>query len=241
MISLINKNLKKGMLKLKNHEHHHNHSKSTENEVFVNAAYENGKLFIELQDKNQKAPELEVSHEKDLHLIVVSEDLSEYKHLHPVQTDKGKFEYDIQLASGMYKLFVDIQPKGLAYQATPVHLHVGHHQVTSELPALEVDTEFRKTIDGHTVELSVDSLKAHHPTVFTYDTKDSTPEPYLGALGHVVILDEKGEQFIHVHPSFDDNTVFETIFHQPGHYKVWSEFKFEGNVYVYPFVINVTE
>jgi len=66
---------------LKNHEHHHNHSKSTENEVFVNAAYENGKLFIELQDKNQKAPELEVSHEKDLHVIVVSEDLSEYKHL----------------------------------------------------------------------------------------------------------------------------------------------------------------
>lgn len=229
------------MLKLENHNHHHQgHQQSTESEVFVNASYENGKIYVELQDKNQEAPELEVSHEKEFHLIVVSEDLSKYKHLHPIQTEKGKFEQEVDLESGMYKLFVDIQPKGLAYQVKPVHIHVDHH-TSSEKVGLQVDREFINTIDGRQVELSIDSLRAHHPTVFTFDTKDISPEPYLGALGHVVILDEKGEQFIHVHPSSDEDTVFETVFHKPGLYKVWGEFKFDGKVIVYPFVIEITE
>lgn len=69
--------------------------------------------------------------------------------------------------------------------------------------------------------------------------KDAKPEPHLGALGHVVVLDEDGEKYIHVHPVADDKTVFDTKFEKPGIYKIWAEFKFEGQVNVYPFVIEV--
>ncbi|WP_227396110.1 hypothetical protein [Jeotgalibacillus aurantiacus] len=230
---------------MENHQHHqhatHNDHAAVENEVSVTAAYEDGKIVVELKDPEGNAPVLETSHEKDLHLIVVKNDLSEYRHLHPVSKENGVFEQVYELPDGMYKVFVDIKPKGLAYQVKPVELHVGEHQNHSAENDLSVDTEFEKTVDGRTVALSVNSLKVNEPTVFTYTSKDGKPDPYLGALGHVVILDEDAEEFIHVHPSSEDETVFETHFSKPGIYKVWGEFKFGEQVHVYPFVIEVTE
>jgi hypothetical protein len=64
-------------------------------------------------------------------------------------------------------------------------------------------------------------------------------EPYLGAAGHVVILDEKGEHYLHVHPVKENETVFQTEFDRPGVYKIWAEFKQNGKVRVFPFVVEV--
>lgn len=72
-----------------------------------------------------------------------------------------------------------------------------------------------------------------------FNIKNAIAEPYLGALGHVVIIDEKVEKFIHVHPISDESTLFQTQFDKPGLYKLWAEFKFDEAVTVYPFVIKV--
>lgn len=72
-----------------------------------------------------------------------------------------------------------------------------------------------------------------------FDLKGAEPKPYLGALGHVVILDENAENFIHVHPVSDDEPVFKTEFTKSGVYKIWAEFKFGEQVNAYPFVIEV--
>lgn len=80
-----------------NHEYLHysthlNH-KVKENEVFFQADYKDGKILIKLIDKHQRAPELEASHEKELHVIVVNNDLSEYKHFHPEKIDGSVHVY----------------------------------------------------------------------------------------------------------------------------------------------------
>ncbi|USK67050.1 hypothetical protein [Peribacillus frigoritolerans] len=72
-----------------------------------------------------------------------------------------------------------------------------------------------------------------------FNIKNATTEPYLGALGHVVIIDENVENFIHVHPISDKSTEFQTHFDKPGLYKLWAEFKFDGEVIVYPYVMKV--
>ncbi|MFS0593189.1 hypothetical protein AB1L05_16505 [Cytobacillus horneckiae] len=54
-------------------------------------SYTNGEITIELKDKNNHFPELEVSHEKLMHLIVVSSDLKEYHHLHPEDQHEGGY------------------------------------------------------------------------------------------------------------------------------------------------------
>jgi hypothetical protein len=223
-----------------NSEHgHENHSASTASEVTPKISYANGEITIELTDKNNHAPELEVSHEKYMHFIVVSSDLKEYYHLHPEQKDEGIYRQKISLADNSYKVFVDIKPKGLQYSVKPIELHVGeaHHEHGDN--DLVADTNFTKTINGQTVELTTQSFEANKEIILNFDVKDAKPEPYLGALGHVVLLDEDGETYIHVHPAADDKTVFETKFNKPGIYKLWAEFKFGEQVNVYPFVIEV--
>src|SRR5699024_1673267 len=186
------------------HQHHSNHGVS---EVIPEISYGQGELIIELKDKHGKVPELKVSHEKIMHLIVMSSDLNDYYHVHPEAKDKGKFVQKIDLTDGNYKVFVDISPKGLNYTVEPITISIGSHK-SSTTNNLIADTNFTKTIKGQTVELITDTIEVGKDVTFNFAVKDATPEPYLGALGHVVITDELGEKFIHVHPMSEKETAF---------------------------------
>jgi hypothetical protein len=218
---------------------HSNHGTTTESEVVTNVKYEEGLISIDLKDKDQNSPELEISHEKIMHLIIVSADLEDYYHLHPEEKGNGVYTVKFDLPENSYKAFVDIKPKKLTYQVSSIELHVGEGHGEYEENSLKVDTNLTKTINEKTVELTTTELGINKDVTLSFDTKGITPEPYLGALGHVVILDEKGEKFVHVHPTSEEKTQFETKFDKPGIYKVWGEFKFDGKVGIYPFVIEV--
>ncbi|QQZ10401.1 hypothetical protein [Heyndrickxia vini] len=221
------------------HIHHQDQAADTVSEVTPKVSYDNGELTIELKDKNNQVPELEVSHEKYMHLIVVSSDLEEYHHVHPEQKGEGIYKQKINLANNSYKVIVDITPKGLQYSAKPIELHVGESHYDQHDNHLVADKNFTKTINGQTVELTTQSFEVNKEITLNFDVKDAKPDPYLGALGHVVVLDEDGEKYIHVHPVADDKTVFETRFDKPGIYKLWAEFKFGNQVNAYPFIIEV--
>jgi hypothetical protein len=218
---------------------HSDHGAPSKSEVATNVAYENGMITIDLKDENQNPPELEISHEKSMHLIIVSTDLKDYYHLHPENKGNGMYTVKFELPENAYKVFLDIKPKNLAYQVSPIEMQVGKSHGEQKEPSLKADTNLTKTIHDKTVELTTTELEVNKEVTLRFDTKGITPDPYLGALGHVVILDEKGEKFVHVHPTSEDKTVFETKFDQPGIYKVWGEFKFDGEVNSYPFVIEV--
>lgn len=221
-----------------NMEHHHHNSHGI-SEVQPEVSYRNGELVIALTDKNGDAPELKVSHEKIMHLFVMSDHLGDYHHLHPEGKGDGLFTSNVNLPDGNYKVFVDINPKGLDYTVKPVPISVGEAPVESPKNHLNADTTFTKTINGQTVELITGAIEAHKEVTFTFDVKNAKPEPYLGALGHVVITDERGEKFIHVHPVSNHETVFNTQFEEQGTYKMWAEFKIDGEVIVYPFIFDV--
>lgn len=217
------------------HAHHHADGKS---EVNVNVNYDGKKLTIDLKDTNNRAPELVVSHEKVFHLIVVSANLEKYYHLHPTEIEKGSFQQEVDLTDGLYKVFVDISPKDLAYKIEPIDLQVNDTR-HAEKPNLQVDSIFQKTINNITVDLHFDPPVVNEPVTLAYEIKGGKPEPYLGALGHVIIIDEEINQFIHVHPAATDKTEFHAMFTEKGSYKVWAEFKVNDEVLVFPFVIEV--
>ncbi|ALC83528.1 MULTISPECIES: hypothetical protein [Bacillus] len=218
---------------------HSDHGADTKSEVATDVKYNEGLLTIDVKDHKNNPVELEVSHEKIMHLILVSADLKEYHHLHPEEQGNGRYTLKINLSENNYKVFVDIKPKDLAYHVRPSELHVGGDHAGHGENSLQADTNFTKTINGKTVELTTTELAANKNVTLTFDTKGVTPQPYLGALGHVVILDERGGEFIHVHPASNDQTVFKTKFDKPGIYKLWGEFNFDGKVNAYPFVIEV--
>ncbi|PAE44020.1 hypothetical protein [Bacillus sp. 7884-1] len=213
---------------------------NSESEVIPTLQVENGELIITLTDlAGNPVSELEVNHEKLLHLIVVSTDLKEYQHLHPQTNEPGVFKVAHSLQAGEYKAFVDIKPTGKTYEVAPISFMVGENHNEHEEDSLTVDTELTKEAGGHTVKLLPSSLKVNEDIQLTFDLGGDTPEQYLGALGHVVILDQKGDNYIHVHPLEGNEPVFATKFTEPGVYKIWAEFKFSGQVFVYPYVVEI--
>ncbi|MED4586583.1 hypothetical protein P9578_27900 [Brevibacillus choshinensis] len=71
----------------------------------------------------------------------------------------------------------------------------------------------------------------------TFDLDKTNLTPYLGALGHVVILNESAQQYLHVHPAHQEEPIFETQFEQLGLYKIWAEFKQNGKVREFPLIV----
>ena len=62
-------------------------------------------------------------HDKLFHLFLVSQDLSDFQHIHPQQLEDGSFEIDtLLLRSGLYKVYADFYPLEGAPQMLQTHL-----------------------------------------------------------------------------------------------------------------------
>ncbi|HWO96269.1 MAG TPA: hypothetical protein VNM45_08035 [Bacillus sp. (in: firmicutes)] len=213
---------------------------TTASEVVANIEVSNKEMNISLQDQQGNAvEELEVNHEKLLHLIVVDDHLEKYVHLHPEQTGPGEFTINHSLPNGSYKAFIDIKPKNLSYAVEPISFAIGEQKGEHGHPELTADAVLEQKVDGNRVTLNPSELKAGQNVTLTFDLHGKQPEPYLGAQGHVVILDASGEKYLHVHPANEQDTIFETSFDEPGLYKIWAEFKQDGVVRVFPFVVEI--
>jgi hypothetical protein len=212
----------------------------------------NEKTQISIQVDNSKGTPIEkfdINHEKQLHLILVSKDLSYFDHIHPEYKDKGLFEISTTFPkNGEYKLIADFVPTG-AQQKTESHWI----QVGNEKPATQTiipDTSLTKTIDNKEITLQFDKLQAGKEIQMNFSFKHSKTkapimnlQPYLGALGHVVIISSDVEQYIHNHPLEEKATgpdaKFATSFPKSGVYKIWGQFQQNGQVFIVPFVVQV--
>ncbi len=213
-------------------------------------ASENTKLNIKVTDTNgQAVHDFEWSHEKLMHLIIVNKDLSYFNHIHPVWDGKGTFTVDTSFPSGgEYKLFADFVPKGGS--GTTLSEWVKVEGVTKPLESVKADARLVKVVDGKEVALTLSSTKAKAEAKLTFTIKDqktkagiSNLEQYLGAVGHVVILSEDAEQYLHVHPMDEKASgpaaAFMTAFPNPGTYKIWGQFQHQGKVFTVPYVIEI--
>ncbi|NBD27543.1 hypothetical protein [Paenibacillus glycinis] len=197
---------------------------------------------------------LQVSHEKKLHLIIVSQGLSTFMHLHPRETEKpGVFDVPVTLPSaGRYKLIADFKPKVGEQQWQGVWVEAGANgkRTADTEPALAADKQLEQAADGMTVKLSLGSPpKAGEDAELAFSFADAANgqavrdlQPYLGAAGHVVILDAAAKHYLHVHAmdgAGGPEARFHTSFPEPGLYKIWGQFQRNDRVVTVPYVIEV--
>ncbi|ANE45454.1 hypothetical protein SY83_02970 [Paenibacillus swuensis] len=207
-------------------------------------------LTIELRDHEEKAIEqFDINHEKKMHLIVVSEDLSYFDHIHPEYKEAGTFEVTTKLpAAGKYKVIADFIPTGMGSMTQTEWITVAGE--APQQKAMEPESELTKVVNGKEIALNIDHLMAGMDANLSFHIRradDQTPvsdlEPYLGAVGHVVILSADTEQYLHVHPTDERATGpeanFATSFPKSGVYKIWGQFQHQGEVFVVPFVVEV--
>lgn len=189
----------------------------------------------------------DVLHEKLVHLIVVREGLDEFGHVHPEVTSTGNMSVPYVFPkSGNYRLFVDFQPKGQA-QA----LATGQVTVPGESPTalkLVANVSNEVMVGSINARVNIEATKAE--TVMSFRLLDANGaavtdlQPYLGAMGHLVIISADGREYVHAHPVSDATTApdgvvkFAAHFAEQGLYKAWGQFQRNGEVFTVPYVLN---
>lgn len=211
-------------------------------------------LSFEIDDPtDQPVKNLQTVHENVLHLLVVSKDLSWFGHEHPKPGADGKFTVSLTLPqAGDYVLYHDFTPENVGQQVVQVPVTVAG---TPPAPvALKVDASQPKTVDGYGVSLDTGgALSTGGESHLTYTiTKDGKPvtdlQPYLGAMGHLVIISQDLQSFVHSHPAEKQDqgaagpkVSFGASFDNPGVYKGWAQFQHQGKVITVPFTFEVAQ
>lgn len=213
-------------------------------------AGEKVKAEVAVFDKEgQPIESFDINHEKLMHLIVVSEDLSYFDHVHPVYKENGKFDVELSFPSGgAYKLYADFIPSGAAGEVIASNVTVAGDEASAS--QLTPDEQLTKTVGGIETSLAISSQQAGEEAELTFTFKDEQSnqditdlQPYLGAIGHVVIISDDLGQYLHVHPVDDAGSgpaaSFHTTFPEAGIYKVWGQFQRAGETFIVPFTISV--
>lgn len=208
-------------------------------------------LAIRIRDEQgEPVVRFDLNHEKRMHLIIVSQDLTYFDHIHP-EYNGGEEQFKIGTrfpVGGNYKLFADYVPAGGGNTTKSAWVSVeGKTQASAPIAA---DAKLTKTMDGKEVTLSFDRLKAGEDVQLNFrltDARTKQPirdlQPYLGAVGHVVILSADAEQYLHVHPTDErakgPDAKFGTRFPSSGLYRIWGQFQQNGQTFIVSFTVDV--
>jgi hypothetical protein len=189
----------------------------------------------------QRVRDLEVEHEKRMHLIVVRRDGQGFQHLHPEQRDDGVWSVRLTLPeAGAYRVFADFKRGGEA-QTLAADLAVDGE---ADYRPLTAPAATAKTNDGYEVRLEAGAQRAGREAELRFSvSRDGTPvrtEEYLGAGGHLVALREGDLAYLHVHPEGHGRTVnFMTEFPTEGRYRLYLQFKHDGRIHTAEFTREV--
>lgn len=205
-------------------------------------------LALELQDAaGGRVTSLDVVHTKQLHLIVVSPDLSFFAHVHPEPRPDGTFAAALTLPHpATYVAFADFKPAGSPQAVARTTVAVAGAPAAPK--PLEASTlPARGTFDGFEVTVrskaplaaGVDAILEFE--IFEKGAAVSDLQDYLGARGHCVIISEDTNGYLHSHPlgSSGSKVQFHTTMPAAGKYKVWAEFRPGGKPLLASFVIDV--
>jgi hypothetical protein len=172
--------------------------------------------------------DFQVEHEKRMHLIVVRRDGTGFQHLHPEMAADGTWSTPVTLPdAGAYRVFADF--KTAENETLAADLTVDGEADYVPLPE---PTE-TNTTDGYRVALS--ETGGRLAFAISRDGQPVETEPYLGAGGHLVALREGDLAYLHVHPVDGGGVEFETELDPDSRYRLYLQFKHEGQVHTAEF------
>lgn len=212
---------------------------------------EPGELSFQVHDASGvEVTEYTTSHEKDLHLIVVRADGSQFRHVHPVldeTTGTWSTPWEWQ-AAGSYRVYADLTPA--AAEASSLTLTRTVHVAGDLVPVVPQPSRsdrvdgFSVAVDGELVAGSANEL------TFTI-ARDGEPvvalEPYLGAFGHLVALRDGDLAYLHVHAEGGDPEAGQTAGPEitfaaeaptAGRYLLYLDFQVDGQVHTAELVLD---
>lgn len=213
---------------------------------------------------NESAPvPLDLVHEKKMHLILVSDDLANFDHIHPEYSAAG--DYQIKVlgrgenytagrgktetrfdAGGKFWAFADYKPTGGLNTVDKIEINVAG---TPSKPMNFSAEKLTGTVDGYTVKMEGSGFttgnQTHIPVLISKGGKPVDPttfENYLGEKAHLVLIEVGSKEYVHTHPAAGGGKLdIHTTFAKPGTYRGWLQFQTDGMVHTADFVLKVAE
>jgi len=198
--------------------------------------------------------EYQEAHEKQMHLIVVRTDGTQYRHVHPeLDPSTGSWSLPWQWEeAGTYKIYADFAPTSDGEDTLTLSRTV---DVAGELtPVNDRPLSANDEVDGFEVTLDGNLTAGTSSDLTLSVTQDGAPvttlEPYLGAFGHLVALREGDLEYLHVHAEGENPAAGETsgpeisfMAEAPtaGHYYLYLDFQIDGEVHTAQFVVEAEQ
>lgn len=167
-------------------------------------------FFVNQKPGGTPVADLEIEHEKFMHVIGVRNDLNEFFHIHPVNMNVAEtMNAGIWRAShvftkpGLYKVWSEVKRAGVNHA-------FGHPEFSVEGPgereSREVSFDRSAAVGEYRVALNaMEPIPQKQPAQLSFEVKDASGrgaalEPYLGASMHLTVIKDDWKQFIHTHP-----------------------------------------
>ncbi|MFK3678009.1 heavy-metal-associated domain-containing protein [Microbacterium sp. NPDC090218] len=210
-----------------------------------------GRLSFRIHDAaGTPVTEYATAHDKDLHLIVVRSDGSQFRHVHPTLDEStGAWSLPWEWTqAGTYRVFADFTPAGADAPSLTLTRTV---QVAGEFAPVVPEPTQVAHVAGFTVSLDGDLTAGSAKDLTLTVTKDGKPvttlEPYLGAFGHLVALRDGDLAYLHVHAKGEEPEAGETSGPEiefaaeaptAGRYFLYLDFQVDGQVHTAEFVVD---
>jgi hypothetical protein len=186
---------------------------------------------------------LETRHDKDLHLVVVSDDLGDYQHVHPTLAAEGTWSTGLDLRRpGSYRAYADFAAAGAEPLTLSAELTATGVARPEPLPAPTTDAR----VDGYEVGLTGGVAAGADGELSFEVSRDGRRvtdlEPYLGAYGHLVAIRASDHAYLHVHPtegSSPERVAFGVHVPSVGAYRLFLDFRHDGAVHSAAFTLDV--
>jgi hypothetical protein len=221
-------------------------------------------LVITEQKVGEPINQFDIIHDKLMHLIIVnSEDLSHFAHIHPrLNKETGIFHITHTFSkAGKYKMWIDVKPKcgiqiltafAFNVEGQPVHTPatIAHEQTRVKILFADGRQSYQVTLN-----CQPEQIVAGRNVKMTFEIRDANGkpitnlEPLMAAGGHCVIIDADAREFLHVHPEEEVDDIanwrggpsvsFFANFPKPGLYRAWGQFQHEGRLLTADFTFEV--
>ena len=211
-------------------------------------------------DKEETVKNFQVVHESIMHLIVVRKDLQDFQHLHPTfNSATGEFTIDISFNKpGPYRLYADFTPA--TFEDNPeskpsvavFDISIGDVK-KYKAQVVSATQEQAQKVDGYDITYSVEPFESRttqKDVTYTLNiSKNGKPvttlQPYLGEIGHSVLINAKTLEYYHTHagtPTTDKKgpeIPFTAFLSESGTYKAFSQFKHDEKVITSEYVFEL--
>ncbi|MFO8027734.1 MAG: hypothetical protein R6U56_08730 [Opitutales bacterium] len=195
-----------------------------------------------------------VSHTERIHLMAVDPSLTDYQHLHPQPAGApGHYQFELKPSkAGTYNVYLDF----ISLLSQRRVLAKSEFQVEGEAEAPRLQKSTTTPLEGYTFTLD-GSAQGVFPAGEEAQLQLSVrPEEehsvdfglVMGAYAHLVVFDEEGKGFAHLHPQNpfieeqdpqDPDLTFSFFPADPGKYRLWAQLMIDGEERFVPFDLEV--